>query len=168
MKRLDLKTLRAATEKVVTTPYGAVTVRRLGRLEYLTLLPPDPPELARPPRTGNETEAQIQTLNDEAVARELAWLASLPPADRVSRRAEMLEALYMAIARAVIDPKMTVEDAKRLGDDAHVIFQEMQEFWKAEVKAMDNGGAEARSKEPKDPDPVPEPEPEPEPEPAKA
>jgi hypothetical protein len=166
MKRLDLKTLRAATEKVVTTQYGDVTVRRLGRLEYLTLLPPDPPELARPPRTGNETEAQIQTLNDEAVARELAWLASLPPADRVGRRAEMLEALYMAIARAVIDPKMTVEDAKRLGDDAHVIFQEMQEFWKAEVKAMDNGGAEAR--EPKDPDPVPEPEPEPVPEPAKA
>ena len=167
MKRLDLKTLRAATEKIVTTTQGDVTVRRLGRLEYLTLLPPDPPELERPPRTGKETDEENKKLTEEAIARETAWLNALPPTERVLRRAELLEAMYMAIARAVIDPKLTVEDVKRLGDDAHVIFQEMQEFWKAEIKAVTNGGAAAREPKP-DPGPAPDPAPEPVPEPAQA
>jgi hypothetical protein len=159
MKRLDLNTLRAATEKVVETTLGTVTIRRLGRLEYLELLPGIPAEIMGPPRTGKETDEERQQLSEAAIARETAWLLTLPPADRVARRAELLEAMYMAISRAVIDPRLTVEDVKRLGDDAHVLFQEMQSFWKAEIKAESNGGVE---REPvPDPGPAPDPQPEP-------
>jgi hypothetical protein len=155
MKRLDLTTLRAATEKEIETSVGTVVARRLGRLEYLELLPGVPPEILGPPRTGKETDEERRQISEAAVERETAWVKAMPPAERVARRAEMLEALYMAVARAVIEPKMSVEDVKRLGDDAHVIFQELQSFWRAEAKAEINGGAER----PKEPEPEPEPEP---------
>jgi hypothetical protein len=166
MNRLDLATLRAKTQKVITTSFGDVTIRRMGRMEYGELVPGVPPEVSGPLRTGKETKEEIQQLNDALVAREAAWLKTLSPAERVARRAELLEALHMAICRAVIDPKMTIEDVRLLGDDSYVILQELQEFWRAEAKAITNGGAE---REPvPDPGPAPEPDPEPVPEPARS
>lgn len=128
MKLLDLKALTEATEKVVALSVGDVRVRRLSRLEYISLLPPAP--------TGASTWTK-----EEAVEKELAWLESLSPTERVGRRAEMLEAMYGAIARAILEPVMTAEQVKRLGDDAYVIFQALQDFWKVEAVADGNGTA---------------------------
>jgi hypothetical protein len=159
MNRLDLATLRAKTQKVITTSFGEVTIRRMGWMEYGELVPGVPPDVSGPLRTGKETKEEIQQLNDARAAREAEWLKTLSPAERVARRAEVLEAFHMAICRVVLDPKMTIEDVRLLGDDTYVIFRELQEFWNAEAKATTNGGA-AREAVP-DPGPAPDPVPEP-------
>lgn len=138
MKLLDLKALSEATEKVVTLPEGQIRIRRLSRAEYIRLLPRTPDEVLPKP-TGKETPEQMQALNEEAVARELQWLDSLPPAERVGRRSEMLEAVFAAVARAVLEPPMTVADVKRLGDGAFFVFAELEQFWRAEAQAVTNG-----------------------------
>ena len=119
MKLLDIKALMAATEAVVALTHGEVRIRRLGRNEWFSLMPSPPP--------GASTWKP-----GEAVERELAWLDSLEPAARVARRAEMLEAMYAAISRAVLEPAMSIDEVKRLGDDTEVIFAEIRKFWTAE------------------------------------
>jgi len=142
LPRLDLVTLRAKTERVVELSIGeSVTIRRIGRLEYLDLLPPMPAEVSGKPLTGTETKEETEQYLQEATGRELAWIRSLGPAERVARRAEMLECMYVTVARAIIDPRMPVDDVRRLGDDAHLIFSKVREFWDAEKNAPTNGGA---------------------------
>ena len=120
MKLLDIKALMAATEAVVTLSLGDVKIRRLSRIEWLTLMPSPPP--------GSSTWKP-----EEAVEKEQAWLEALEPGARVARRAEMLEAMYAAVARAVLEPAMTVDEVKRLGEDVDIIFAEIRKFWTAET-----------------------------------
>ena len=120
MKLLDIKALMAATEAVVTLSQGDVKIRRLSRIEWLTLMPSPPP--------GSSTWKP-----EEAVEKEQAWLEALEPSARVARRAEMLEAMYAAVARAVLEPAMTVDEVKRLGEDVDIIFAEIRKFWTAET-----------------------------------
>ena len=120
MKLLDIKALMAATEAVVTLSQGDVKIRRLSRIEWLTLMPSPPP--------GSSTWKP-----EDAVEKEQAWLEALEPGARVARRAEMLEAMYAAVARAVLEPAMTVDEVKRLGEDVDVIFAEIRKFWTAET-----------------------------------
>lgn len=140
LRPLDLKALFAATEKVVALKVGDVRIRRLSQIEHMQLMPPLPAGVM-PVRTGKETEDQVKALNEDAVKREQAWLASLPPAESVARRAEMLDAMYAAISRASLEPRLTVEDAKRLGDDAFTLFRAIRQFWEDDAKAETNGSA---------------------------
>jgi hypothetical protein len=140
MKLLDIKALMEATEKVVTVMMGDVRVRRLSRIEYLSLLPlaPAQSESWKPADPTAMTPEEIQAY---AVRKEQEWLESLSPEDRVGRRSELLEAMYAGLARAILEPRMTAEQVKRLGDDAFVIFQVIQDFWRNDVKTTENGAA---------------------------
>lgn len=127
MQVLDRATLLAKSETTIrlagqSTEAGhdvEIRVRRVGPYEYQSLLPARPPRPAN--ATGDETPAEM-------TARELAWVESLPPSERVSRRSEMLEAMYEIVARASIEPRLSREDVKRLGDDAVLLFSALATF----------------------------------------
>jgi hypothetical protein len=138
MKLLDLKALMAATEKVVALPEGEVRIRRLAQWEYFGMLPDFPPgvDLAR---TGKETPEELQTLLETNRQRRLDWFAALDPAAKVARRAEHHEATFAAVARALLEPVMTVDQVRRLGDGASTIFNEIEAFWQVDQKTDGNG-----------------------------
>lgn len=152
MRPLDLKHLIESSEKIVALTLGEVRVRRVSRTEYQALLPPRPElypawekavdqELADGPSRSNEEQAARRT--DLLVQRELAWIESLSPADRVSRREEMLEGLYRVVARCSIEPVLTVELVKRLGDEGFLILTAIRAFWAADEQAEKNGAQPA-------------------------
>jgi hypothetical protein len=84
-------------------------------------------------------EEQASRRADLLVQREMEWLESLSPAERVTRREETLEGMYRVIARASLEPVLTVDLVKRLGDEAFTIMTGIQDFWKADEKAEKNG-----------------------------
>lgn len=126
MRPLNLSQLVEASEKVVEMEAGDVRVRRLSRIEWATLVPAQPPEAAtwKP---------------EEAVEREIEWLDSLPPTVRVARRSELLEAMFAGMARVTLEPVMTVDQVKRLGDDAFRIWKAIQDFWEQDKAVAGNG-----------------------------
>lgn len=147
MELLNLDRLMAESERKVELPLTQATVhiQRIARFELFALFPPPPPEAAtwkRPTPIAPETpEETAQRDTDWAAAREAEWMETLPPAVRVARRAEMLDARYAICARAVIAPRMTVPQVIRLGDDAHVLFAAIMAFAQREQQAEQNGTA---------------------------
>jgi hypothetical protein len=148
MRPLDLKQLIESSEKIVALTLGEVRVRRVSRTEYQALLPARPDlypawekavdhELADGPARSKEELAARRA--DLLVQRELAWLESLSPADRVSRREETLEGLYRVIARSSIEPVLTVDLVKRLGDEGFLILTAIRAFWAADEQVEQNG-----------------------------
>lgn len=148
MRPLDLKALIAASEKVITLPLGDIRVRRVSRTEYQALMPPRPDkfpeweqavekELAA--EGPNAKQDQALRRADLLVQRELEWLESLSPAERVSRREETLEGLYRVVARSSIEPVLTVDMVQRLGEPAFLILNAIREFWAADEQAEKNG-----------------------------
>lgn len=141
LKPLDLKKLTESTEKVIALSVGEVRVRRLARAEYIRLLPEIPAEVL-PVLTGRETDEERKALNELAIRKEIEWIDSLAPAQKVARRAELIEAIYAAVTRAIIEPVLTVDHVKRLGDEAFLVWDAVQGFWMADAVAEKNGTPE--------------------------
>lgn len=93
----------------------AIRCRKIGRAEYLSFLPPPPPEAAEWPP-------------EEFAVRERAWLAGLPPAELEARREAARDVLARVLARVTLEPALSVEQARRLGDDAAVAATEVLIF----------------------------------------
>jgi hypothetical protein len=145
MRPLDLKALIESSEKVIALTAGDVRVRRVSRTELQSLMPPRPEPY---PEWEKAVEVEVKALAKEEqasrradllVQRELEWLESLTPAERVTRREETLEGLYRVVARASLEPVLTVDLVKRLGDEAFTLLAGIQDFWKADEKAEKNG-----------------------------
>jgi hypothetical protein len=117
---IRLEELLARSEKAVALPLlskeagteRTIRVRRIGRAEYLALLPPAPP--------GAETWRR-----DEFTARELAWLQTLSPEQLEARRAALRDVLYRVVATVSLDPPLTLDHARRLGPDGEVVAMEV-------------------------------------------
>jgi len=145
MKPLDLKALIEASEKVITLGAGDVRVRRVSRTEFQSLMPSRPEPYAEWEKAiDGEVKAlakedQAARRADLLVQRELEWLESLTPAERVTRREETLEGLYRVVARASLEPVLTVDLVKRLGDEAFTLLAGIQAFWSADEKVEKNG-----------------------------
>lgn len=122
-----LEEVLAATEKRVRLPGLSEAVgqprgfliRRIGFTEYLSFLPAPPPG-------SHEWPEDRQAWS----ARERAWLETLSPEVRDARRAALREVVYKVVAAAVLDPALTVDQARRLGEDATVLMTEILAFSK--------------------------------------
>lgn len=67
--------------------------------------------------------------------RERAWLDSLTDEQMTARRTEANEYCFRLIELAALEPKMTVEDARSLGDGALVLADEITKFSANEKRA---------------------------------
>lgn len=149
MDLLNLDRLMAESEREIPLPLngGCVHIQRIARFELFALFPPPPPEAVgwkRPaPEEPESPEEAMQRDAEWAAAREAEWMETLPPATRVARRAEMLDARYAIVARAVVAPRMTVPQVIRLGDDAHVLFAAIMAFAQRAAAAEQNGAVPA-------------------------
>jgi hypothetical protein len=92
-----------------------VLVRKVHAGERMSLMPPLPPSV-------------LQGEPKLLAERERAWLASLTPEQMEARRAEANEYCYRLVALAALEPQMTVEDARALGDGALVLADEITRF----------------------------------------
>ena len=123
MKILTVADIVAATEMAVALPrlseaLGAesgVRVRKIGRAEYLALLPMLPPEAMTWPLA-------------EVAQREAAWLATLSPVQLELRRQQARDVLYRVAVLACIEPVMTLDVARHLGDDVADLATEVLKF----------------------------------------
>jgi hypothetical protein len=111
------------TERVIPLPFLSelkgsactITIRKVARAEYLAQLPPLPEEAKNWPAK-------------EFDAREIEWLKSLAPEALEARRREMRRAKYQIVADASLEPKLTPEQAERLGDDLDVVAKAVLDF----------------------------------------
>ena len=123
MKILTVADIIAATETTVALPglsatlgtSAGVRVRKIGRAEYLALLPQLPP--------GSE-----HWLVEEWAAKEVAWINTLTFAELEQRRAQARDILYRVAAVACVEPRLTLEQARHLGDDAADLAAEVLKF----------------------------------------
>ncbi len=123
MAILTIAKLMAASEKTVPLPElskdtgedQVIRVRRVGRAEYLSLLPPLPPEAAEWPP-------------EQFSAHELAWIRSLPPDQGEARRVALRDVLYRTLALAAVEPALTLEQARRLASDGELAAAEVLRF----------------------------------------
>lgn len=148
MRSLDLKALIESSEKVITLGAGDVRVRRVSRTEFQSLMPPRPEAYQEWEKAiDGELKTGAPLSKEDAAARraellvqrEMDWVEGLSPAARVTRREETLEGLYRVVARSSIEPVLTVDLVKRLGDEAFTLLNGIQDFWKADEKAEKNG-----------------------------
>lgn len=118
-----LEEIMAASETEIALPGltaamgepRGLRVRKLARAEFLLALPPNPP--------GAESWAP-----EDWSAKEEAWLATLTP-DELQRRREILADLNVTVvAAAAVEPALTLEQARRLGDDALIAASEILRF----------------------------------------
>jgi hypothetical protein len=119
---LTVETLLAISEKTVALPglskdlgrEVAITVRRISGPEYVQCNPDRPPEAEGWPDKGPERAAAAK-----------AWFESLSPAQQEERRRAARDVLYRVVEIASLRPKLTLEQARRLGDDAAVVANEV-------------------------------------------
>jgi hypothetical protein len=149
MRPLDLKALIESTQKVITLKTHDQLVRRVSRTEFQSLLLPTRPA-AYPEweKAADYALADLKDLSkDERANRrvdlltqyEVAWLESLSSAERITRSEDRVEGFYRIVARATLDPVLTVDQVKRLGDEAFTILAGIQSFWAADEQAEKNG-----------------------------
>lgn len=81
-----------------------LTLRWVGREEYLILAPPNPP-------------GSTEWKQEEYARRFADWYRSLTEADLVHREKLALDLLYRVVSLASIDPVLTFEQARKLGSD---------------------------------------------------
>lgn len=91
------------------------TFRRMGRWEYVGLMPPPPPESVEWPEA-------------EWGAREIAWLEAQPLEVRERREAELRDVAAKVIALTSVAPRFTVAQARLLGDEAAVVAAAILRF----------------------------------------
>jgi hypothetical protein len=98
----------------VGEPCG-LKVRKLSRSEFLLFLPPNPP--------GSESWDPA-----DWTAKEAAWLETLSPDVIDGRRRTLADLNVNVVAQAALDPALSIEQARRLGDDALVAAAEILRF----------------------------------------
>lgn len=139
---LTIEELIRATETMVELPLLSVglgtrkiRVRRISRNEYFALLPPLP-------AAAEEWPAK------EFLKRERAWLGTLEPDELEQRRQAIRDLNVRIVALASLEPALTIEQARRLGDDAAVAAEEILLFSKVRtVPAPADGTPEAEEAE---------------------
>lgn len=120
---LTLEELIQATTECVVLPRQseragrevAVRIRVLGRTEYLLMLPS--------PIPGSETWP-----DDERAQRYAQWRQEQTPEALRAHDREWYELALKIIAAATIDPPLTVDQARLLGDDIEYLSQRILEF----------------------------------------
>jgi hypothetical protein len=130
-----LNGLMKATQTEVELPAAAaallsrttVTIRRIAGSTFRALFPPRPAELmalirALPPTL--EGPALVEAIQQ----CELRWIEEALPGARVRYRVELEEVKYRALARALVEPRMTEEEVERLGDDIDPVYVRLLEF----------------------------------------
>lgn len=90
-------------------------VRKLARSEFLLALPPSPP--------GSESWAK-----EDWAAKEEAWLATLDAETLQVRRQILADLNVKVVSLAALEPALTMDQARRLGDDALVAAAEILRF----------------------------------------
>ena len=114
---LTLEELEQATTHEVELPdltrargrRCVLSFRAIAMADYLTLIPLPPPGAEGWPIAEGKT-------------RELDWLRGLSPAKQERARAERNDVIYRTIELAALRPGLTIEQARRLGNDALVAF----------------------------------------------
>jgi hypothetical protein len=122
-ERLTLARLLAATETEVALPITSerlgtpvtIKVRRISSPEHRAFLPALPPE--------SETWGTTEWLD-----RQRAWLATLSADELDERRALYAMVAARIVAAAALDPVLTVDEARRLGDEADTVAVEILRF----------------------------------------
>ena len=123
MDILTIEALLAASERDVVLPLLSaqlgteqrVRVRRISGAEHFSCFPPEPPDSATWPE-------------QEYAQRAREWYASRSPEVREARRKQARETSYHIVALACLAPELTIDQARRLGDDATVIAAEVLRF----------------------------------------
>lgn len=122
-KILTVEALLASSEKTVVLPLLSKALgeeqqlrfRRISHAEHLSVLPSDPPDSEDWP-------------DEEFGARARAWFKSLPPDEQEQRRVQARESIYRIVAIAALEPRLTFEQARMLGDDATVAAAQVLVF----------------------------------------
>lgn len=134
MKPATLNGLMAATQTELPLPERArqllsrdtLLVRMIDRGSLFALHPMAPEEvLDAPPELAKATDAEK---NRHFQHRLREWLRVAPAEERVAYRLETERVKFRAIALAALAPRMTVEEAERLGDDAEALYVGILEF----------------------------------------
>jgi hypothetical protein len=118
-----IEELLAATEKAIALPGlseaigrpASLHVRKISMPEHRTCLPGLPPEA----ETWDEKEW---------LARQVSWLTSLTEEQIESRRMAHAMTAYRIVALASVSPKLTLEQAQRLGQEAVSVAVEILQF----------------------------------------
>jgi hypothetical protein len=101
-----------------------IRVRKVHAGERQALLPQVPAHLFENlPEKPDDRQAEL-------MRREVHWLGTLSAAQVDMRRRESSEFCYRLLALAALDPILTVDDARRLGDGALELAGEILEFSK--------------------------------------
>lgn len=111
-----------------------VKICTIGRADEQAFLPPAPPGSDDWPK---DDEAAFRRCYQE-------WLDSLPEAEREERQRRLSEVVYKVAALGTVEPAMTAEQAKRLGQDAAFLAEEIRVF----SGLVQRGGADAGAAEP--------------------
>lgn len=135
-----LDELLDATQKPIPLPLlsealgrpASVVVRKISVPEHRACFPALPPES----ETWTDTEF---------VDKQIAWLTSLSEEALDARRAASAQTAYKIVAIASLQPKMTIESARRLGGEAVTAAVEILRF--SGIIPSENGAA---PDEPKD------------------
>lgn len=122
-KVITLAQLTAANRKYVKVPGLSarlgedvyVRIRAIRRAAYVQMLPPPPP--------GSESWK-----DDGRAEQLLAWLASLPDGERAQRQRDLDEVTYKVVAAGMVEPAVSVDEARDWADDADVIAVEILRF----------------------------------------
>lgn len=144
---LTIEELIRASETTIELPLLSrelgtrkLRARRISRNEYFTLLPPLPAEAEEWPP-------------EEFLARERAWLGALEPEELERRRQAMRDLTVRIVALASLEPALTIEQARRLGDDAAVAAEAILVF-SGVRKVPEAPGAEEESEQTQQPTPT--------------
>lgn len=112
---LTIESLMQWSETTVPTEAGKIAVRKISRTEYLSLLPMPPPE-------------SVGWSDAEWNAREVAWVRNLPLHLQKARRGEIRDVIYEVVALAAVRPSLTLEQSRRLANEATVVAEAVLRF----------------------------------------
>lgn len=118
-----LEEILAASEREIPLPGLSKTVgeprtikvRKLSQAEFRVFLPPNPP--------GSESWDP-----KDWEEKEKAWVATLEPAELAARVRILSVMNFHVLATVALEPTLTLEQAKRLGNDATIAAAEVLIF----------------------------------------
>lgn len=93
----------------------ALRVRKISRAEFRLCLPPQPP--------GSESWAP-----EDWPAKEAIWVETLSPEALAARREIMADLNARVVSMVSVDPVLTLEQARRLGEDTLLVAAEVLRF----------------------------------------
>jgi len=125
--------MKATQTEVTLTPEAAallsretVTIRRISASIHALLYPPRPAGLFEGMPEHLEPKDRAQWIQQ----REVAWLSEDFTDDRIRYRVAMEKVKFRAVAEALVEPRMSVEEVERLGDEVTPIYIALLRFSK--------------------------------------